>query len=38
MHVAIMPVEVMGVGLGVVDVCPYLGISSARSIRVVDLN
>jgi hypothetical protein len=32
MHVEVISVEVLGVGLGVVDVCPSLGISRAGSI------
>jgi hypothetical protein len=38
MHVEIMPVEVLGVGLGVVDVCPSLGMSRAGSVETVDSN
>jgi hypothetical protein len=37
MHVKIVLVEVLGVSLGAVDVCPSLGISSGR-IRAVDFN
>jgi hypothetical protein len=38
MHVEVIPIEVLVVGLGAVDVCPSLGISRAGSIEVVDFN
>jgi hypothetical protein len=38
MHVEVIHVGVLGVGLGGVDVCPYLGISRAGSIGAVDFN
>jgi hypothetical protein len=38
MHVEVIPVGVLGVGLGTFDVCPYLGISRAGSIGAVDFN
>jgi hypothetical protein len=38
MHVEVMLVEVLGVGLGAVDVCPSLGMSRARSVEIVDSN
>jgi len=38
MHVEVMPVEVMGVGLGAVDGCPSLEVSRAGSVKIVDFN
>jgi hypothetical protein len=38
MHIEVIPVRVLGVGLGAVDVCPYLGINKAGSIGAVDFN
>jgi hypothetical protein len=38
MHVEVMPVEVLGVGLGAVDVCPSLGMSKVGSVEIVDSN
>jgi hypothetical protein len=38
MHVEVIPVGILGVGLGAVDVCPSLGISKAGSIEAVDFN
>jgi hypothetical protein len=38
MHLEVMPVKVLGVGLGGVDVCPSLGMSRARSVETVDSN
>ncbi len=38
MHVKVMPVAVLGVGLGVVDVCPFLGMSRVRSVETMDSN
>ncbi len=37
-HVEVMLVEVLGVGLGAVDVCPSLGMSRAGSVETVDFN
>jgi hypothetical protein len=38
MHVEVIPVEVLVVGLGAVDVRLSLGISRARSIEAMDFN
>jgi len=38
MHEEVIPVEVLVVGLGAVDVCPSLGISRAGSIEAMDFN
>jgi hypothetical protein len=38
MHVEVMHVEVLGVGLGAVDVCPSLGMSRAESVETMDSN
>jgi hypothetical protein len=38
MHEEVIPVEVLVMGLGAVDVCPSLGISKAGSIEAVDFN
>jgi len=38
MHIEVIPIEVLVVGLGAVDVCPSLGISRAGSIEAMDFN
>jgi hypothetical protein len=38
MHVDVMPIEVLGMGLGTVDVCPSKGMSRAGSVEIVDSN
>jgi hypothetical protein len=38
MHVKVMYVEILGVGLGIVALCPSLGMSRAGSVETVDFN
>jgi hypothetical protein len=38
MNVEVVPVGALGVGLGLVDVCPFLRMSRAGSVEILDSN